>query len=83
MRTLMLTDIKLWSQSEVVPAFDCLGDPVRRRILGPRINGERAGEVGAVTGDEYAIFQSGVSGGTCGCCAITGSRPPGTSAVDT
>ena len=32
-----------------MPTFDCLGDPVRRRILGPRIGGELAAcEVGVV-----------------------------------
>lgn len=43
-------------------AFDVLGDPVRRRILGLLVDGERAaGEVGAVVQKEFGISQSGVS----------------------
>lgn len=66
-----------------MPAFDCLGDPARRRILGPRIGGERAGgEVGIVSQDEFWIFQAGVSRSSCGCCETMDSRPSGPSASD-
>ncbi len=45
-----------------MPTFDCLGDPVRRRILGARIDGERAaGEVGGVWQGEFGISQSPAS----------------------
>ena len=70
-------------KSRFVPAFDCLGDPVRRRILGPRIDGERAAsEVGAVAQEELGLSQSRGSRSTAGGCAITGSRPSGPSAPD-
>jgi hypothetical protein len=50
-----------------VPAFDCLGDPVRRRILGPVIDGERvAGEIGGVAQDEFGLSQSRVPRSTGG-----------------
>jgi DNA-binding transcriptional ArsR family regulator len=45
-----------------VHAFDVLGDPVRRRILGLLADGERpAGEVGAVVQAEFGISQPAVS----------------------
>lgn len=49
-------------KSRFVPVFDCLGDPVRRRVLGPYIDGERtANEVGAVAQEKFRISQSQVS----------------------
>lgn len=55
--------------------FDCLGDPVRRRILGARIDGERvAGGVGGVTQGEFGNSQSRVSRGARGCDETTGWR---------
>lgn len=55
-----------WDQggcdSGSVRAFDCLGDPVRRRILGMRRDtAQAASEVGIVVHDEYRISPSGVS----------------------
>jgi hypothetical protein len=62
-----LTDGGVRCKSRFVPAFDCLGDPVRRRILGPPIDGDRAsGEVGAVAQEEFGISQSRVPRSTCG-----------------
>ncbi len=59
-------------------AFDCLGDPARRRILGRLVDGDRAGgEAVAVAPDECGHSRSGVSRTTCGCCATTGPRPAG------
>jgi len=56
-----------------VPEFDCLGDPVRRRILGPRIDDEQAaGEVRAVAQEEFGISQPQVSRNTRGRRATTG-----------
>lgn len=83
MRILVLTNKGVRCKSGSVPAFDCLGDPLRRRILGPHIGGERAvGEVGAVAQEEFGISRSRVSRSTCGCCETTGSRPSGPSAPD-
>ena len=66
-----------------MPMLDCLGDPVRRRILGALIDRERAaGEVGGVAQGELGSSQSGVSRGTRGCGETTGWRPSGPSALD-
>jgi hypothetical protein len=64
MRSSGLTGNGVRCKSRFVPAFDCLGDPVRHRILGPRI----VGEVGVVVKDEFGISQSRVPHGTRGCC---------------
>jgi hypothetical protein len=83
MRSSALTDNGVQCKSWFVPAFDCLGDPVRRRVLGPRIDDEwAADEVGAVAQEEFGIFQSRVSRSTRGGCAATDSRPSGPSAPD-
>jgi len=67
MRSSGLTKDGVRCKSRSVPEFDCLGDPVRRRILGPRIDGDRvSGEVGAVTQEEFGISQSRVARGTRG-----------------
>ena len=66
-----------------MPAFDCLGDPVRRRILGPRNAGARAvGEVDAGAQDECGISQSGWSRSSCGCYKPTDSPLSEPSAPD-
>jgi hypothetical protein len=78
MRSSGLTGNGVRCKSRFVPAFDCLGDPVRHRILGPRI----VGEVGVVVKDEFGISQSRVPHGTRGCCEATGSRPSGSSVPD-
>ncbi|MGH3547249.1 MAG: hypothetical protein ACRDQU_03810 [Pseudonocardiaceae bacterium] len=66
-----------------MPTFDCLGDPVRRRILGARIDGERAaGEVGGVWQGEFGISRSPASRSARGCGETTGWRPSGPSAPD-
>jgi DNA-binding transcriptional ArsR family regulator len=45
-----------------VHAFDILGDPVRRRIVARRADGEQsAGDVGAVIQREFGISQPAVS----------------------
>lgn len=58
-------------------SFDCLGDPVRRRILGLRIDDEwAADEAGTVVQSEMKISSPEVSAdSTSGCSAATGSRP--------
>jgi hypothetical protein len=62
MRGSTLTYQGLPCKSRFVPVFDCLGDPVRRRVLGPCIDGERAAnEIGAVTQEKFRIAQSQVS----------------------
>ncbi|MCU1608144.1 MAG: putative transcriptional regulator, ArsR family [Pseudonocardiales bacterium] len=61
MRSSALTNRGVRCKSRSVPAFDCLGDPVRRRILGPCIQGDgAAGEVGAVAQEEFEISRSRV-----------------------
>jgi DNA-binding transcriptional ArsR family regulator len=46
----------------LVPAFDVLGDPVRRRLLELLADGERtAGELTAVVRAEFGISQPAVS----------------------
>jgi hypothetical protein len=66
-----------------MPAFDCLGDPVRRRILGARIDGEQAvGEVGAAEQDELGTSQSRWSRNSRRCYETTGSPPSEPSAPD-
>jgi hypothetical protein len=61
MRSSALTNRGVRCKSRSVPAFDCLGDPVRRRILGPCIHGDgAAGEVGAVAQEEFEISRSRV-----------------------
>jgi hypothetical protein len=67
MRSSALTNSWVRCKSRSVPAFECLGDPVRRRILGPRIHDERAAsEVTAVAHEEFGISQSRVSRSPCG-----------------
>jgi hypothetical protein len=62
MRSSGLTEDGVRCKSRSVPEFDCLGDPVRRRILGPRIDDEQAaGEVRAVAQEEFGISQPQVS----------------------
>jgi hypothetical protein len=74
-----LTHGTAWCDSRFMPAFDCLGDPVRRRILGMRANsGSVAGGVGVLV--EHAFVQSGAPRSTCGCCAAT-TAPPSESSV--
>ncbi len=50
-----------------MPAFDCLGDPVRHRILGPCAGGDRAvGDVGAMAQEACGISRSQVERSTRG-----------------
>jgi hypothetical protein len=61
-----------------VSAFDCLGDPARRRILGPLVGSHRAtDEAGAAVPDKH---ESGVSRSTRGCCATMHLRSSGPAA---
>lgn len=49
-------------------AFDCLGDPIRRRILGLRIDDKPAvDELGAVVQDEARISPRSVATGSSQC----------------
>lgn len=59
-------------------AFDCLGDPVRRRVLAPRIGGQwNSDEEGAAVPEGVGKLPSGVSRSACGCCATMSSRSYG------
>ncbi len=63
-----------------MPSFDCLGDPIRRRILGLRANGGRAtGEFSLLVLDEFEVSRLGEPRSVCRRCVaseVTFSRPP-------